>query len=82
MYARTTTYRGSPDDVQGAIVHWKERSTAIRELSGNRRVSPRRPISRHRDRRHAPGEAPTRFTQAAIGRMSIGNRLRNRPSSR
>lgn len=36
MYARTTTYRGSPDDVQEAIVHWEEGIPAIRELSGNR----------------------------------------------
>ena len=34
--ARATTYRGSPEDVQDAIVHYQEGIPSIREISGNR----------------------------------------------
>ena len=36
MYARATTYRGSPEDVQAAIEHYQEGIPSIREFSGNR----------------------------------------------
>jgi heme-degrading monooxygenase HmoA len=36
MYARATTYRGSPEDVQEAIVHWEEGVASIREFPGSR----------------------------------------------
>jgi hypothetical protein len=36
MYARATTYRGSPEDVQEAIVHWEEGVPSIREFAGSR----------------------------------------------
>jgi heme-degrading monooxygenase HmoA len=36
VYARATTYRGSPEDVQEAIVHYQEGIPSIREISGNR----------------------------------------------
>ena len=36
MYARATTYRGSPEDVQDAIVHYQEGIPSVREISGNR----------------------------------------------
>ena len=36
MYARATTYRGSPEQVQEAIVHYQEGIPSIREISGNR----------------------------------------------
>jgi hypothetical protein len=36
MYARATTYRGSPEDVQDAIVHWEEGIPSIREFPGSR----------------------------------------------
>ena len=36
MYARATTYRGSPEDVPDAIVHWEEGIPSIREFSGSR----------------------------------------------
>jgi heme-degrading monooxygenase HmoA len=35
VYARATTYRGSPEDVQEAIVHYQEGIPSIREISGN-----------------------------------------------
>jgi heme-degrading monooxygenase HmoA len=38
VYARATTYRGSPEDVQEAIVHYQEGIPAVREISGNRGV--------------------------------------------
>jgi len=36
VYARATTYRGSPEQVQEAIVHYQEGIPSIREISGNR----------------------------------------------
>jgi heme-degrading monooxygenase HmoA len=36
VHARATTYRGSPEDVQEAIVHYQEGVPSIREISGNR----------------------------------------------
>lgn len=36
MYARATTYRGSPEHVQDAIVHYEEGIPSIREIAGNR----------------------------------------------
>ncbi len=36
MYARATTYRGSPEHVQEAIVHYEEGIPSIREIAGNR----------------------------------------------
>ena len=36
MYARATTYRASPEDVQDAIVHYQEGIPSVREISGNR----------------------------------------------
>ena len=36
MHARATTYRGSPEQVQDAIVHYQEGIPSIREISGNR----------------------------------------------
>ena len=36
MYARATTYRGSPEQVQEAIVHYQEGIPSIHEISGNR----------------------------------------------
>ncbi len=36
MHARATTYRGSPEDVQEAIVHYQEGIPSILEISGNR----------------------------------------------
>ena len=36
MYARATTYRGSLEDVQEAIVHYEEGIPSLREISGNR----------------------------------------------
>ena len=36
MYARATTYRGAPEQVQDAIVHYQEGIPSIREISGNR----------------------------------------------
>jgi heme-degrading monooxygenase HmoA len=36
VHARATTYRGSPEDVQEAIVHYQEGIPSIREISGNR----------------------------------------------
>ena len=36
MYARATTYRGSPEHVQDAIVHYEEGVASIREIAGNR----------------------------------------------
>ena len=36
MYARATTYQGSPEDVQEAIVHYQEGISSVREISGNR----------------------------------------------
>ncbi len=36
MYARATTYRGSPEHVQEAIVHYEEGISSIREIAGNR----------------------------------------------
>ena len=36
MYARATTYRGSPEHVQEAIVHYQEGIPSTREISGNR----------------------------------------------
>lgn len=35
MYARATTYRGSPEDVQEAIVHYQEGIPSVREIPGN-----------------------------------------------
>ncbi len=36
MYARATTYRGVPEDVEEAIVHWEDGVPSIREFSGSR----------------------------------------------
>jgi len=36
VYARATTYRGSPEQVQEAIVHYQEGIPSLREISGNR----------------------------------------------
>ena len=36
MYARATTYRGSPEDVQEAIVHYEEGIPSVRAIAGNR----------------------------------------------
>jgi hypothetical protein len=36
VYARATTYRGSPEDVQEAIAHWEEGVRSIREFLGSR----------------------------------------------
>jgi heme-degrading monooxygenase HmoA len=36
VYARATTYRGSPEDVQDAIVHYQEGIPSVREISGSR----------------------------------------------
>ena len=36
MYARATTLRASPDDVQNAIAHYQEGIPSLREISGNR----------------------------------------------
>jgi heme-degrading monooxygenase HmoA len=35
VYARATTYRGSPEDVQEAVVHYQEGIPSVREISGN-----------------------------------------------
>ena len=35
MYARATTYRGSPEQVQDAIVHYQEGIPSVREIAGN-----------------------------------------------
>jgi hypothetical protein len=36
VYARATTYRGSPEDVHEAVVHWEEGIPSIRDFSGSR----------------------------------------------
>ena len=36
MYARATTYRASPESVEGAVVHYEEGIPSLRELAGNR----------------------------------------------
>jgi len=36
VYARATTYRGSPEQVQEAIVHYEEGIASVREVVGNR----------------------------------------------
>ena len=36
MYARATTLRASPDDVQEQIDHYQEGIQSVREISGNR----------------------------------------------
>jgi heme-degrading monooxygenase HmoA len=36
VYARATTYQGSPEDVQEAIVHYQEGMPSIRKVAGNR----------------------------------------------
>ena len=36
MYAGATTYRASPESVEGAVVHYEEGIPSLRELAGNR----------------------------------------------
>jgi len=38
VYARATTYRGSPEQVQEAVVHYEEGVPSTREIAGNRGV--------------------------------------------
>jgi hypothetical protein len=82
MYARATTYRGSPEDVQEAIAHWEEGVRSIREFLGSRGGFLLVDRQQAQGSGLRSGRALDRCEQAASGRMSFGSRLKSQSASR
>ena len=77
VYARATTYRGAPEEVQDAIVHYQEGVPSIREISGNRGAFLLVDRSAGRGSALRSGRAKKRCEQAASARTSSASRRRN-----
>ena len=77
MYARATTYRGSPEQVEEAIVHYQEGVPSIREISGNLGAFLLVDRSAGRGVGVTLWKAKMRCEQAGSARTSSESRLRN-----